>query len=267
MFDKDICLKNIYYLAKSKDVKIGDIEKAVPVSSGYFSRLGKEDNKSVPGVDVIATSAKMLGVPMDLLISTDFSELTPTEKYIHTFLEKIIKNTTSGTYQWQIDMPSMKNLARSSLDQDNSQTHKFMKPVDRYAGADYAGTFLEYHSEFFPEEDFRVKEDCYFVSVGDTSYLYITKTIPTVYDSWNGDDEEIMNYELYLYSEIDTQKINPICTGSTMLASNPQSQFFNSLKSLYTLAAESARHVKINSTVKDAIDAIMSDKKVDELPF
>ena len=49
-FDKRRCMSAIYAIAKEKGVKIGDLEKEANVSTGYLSKLNKEENTSSPSI-------------------------------------------------------------------------------------------------------------------------------------------------------------------------------------------------------------------------
>ena len=80
VFDKKILLENISYLLKEKEMKIGELEAAAKVSTGYISRITKEEN-SKPGIEFIMNVAEVLNVGMDTLLKVDLSAQTPTEKY------------------------------------------------------------------------------------------------------------------------------------------------------------------------------------------
>ena len=79
-FDKTRCLTNIYYLARQKGIKIGDLEAEANVSTGYFSRLNKEDNKTVPSIETLLLVADKLGVSVDALVRRDYATPTPRER-------------------------------------------------------------------------------------------------------------------------------------------------------------------------------------------
>ena len=64
-FDKRRFLDNVYYLAKQRDIKIGVLEANANLSTGYLARLNKDDNKSVPSIEVLVSFAEMLDVSMD----------------------------------------------------------------------------------------------------------------------------------------------------------------------------------------------------------
>lgn len=67
-FDKRRCMSAIYAIAKEKGVKIGDLEKETGVSTGYLSKLNKEENTSSPSIELLVAAAQLLGVTVDMLI-------------------------------------------------------------------------------------------------------------------------------------------------------------------------------------------------------
>jgi len=59
---------NVRYLAKEKKLNIGDVERELGVTAGYFSR--KVDGSDLP-VQIAFNVAKMFDIPLDVLC-TDF---------------------------------------------------------------------------------------------------------------------------------------------------------------------------------------------------
>ena len=105
-FDKKRCLDNIYFLAKQKSIKIGDLETAANVSAGYLSRANKEDNTSKLTIDLIAAIAQTLEVSIDRLVSYDLSGLSPNERRIIAFVEKLMGDTADGAVDWEKKEPA-----------------------------------------------------------------------------------------------------------------------------------------------------------------
>ena len=87
-FDKRRFLDNVYYLAKLRNIKIGVLEANANLSTGYLARLNKEDNKSVPSIEVLVSFAEMLDVSMDSLINCDLEPMSGNDIYVCEFLDK-----------------------------------------------------------------------------------------------------------------------------------------------------------------------------------
>ena len=85
-FDKNLMLANIYYLIKEQGRKIGEVENDAGMSSGYLSRVSK-DQFTKPGIDFIFNVANILKVSIDTLVGVDLTALTPTEEYLLRFME------------------------------------------------------------------------------------------------------------------------------------------------------------------------------------
>ena len=68
-YDKKLFIDNVYFLAKEKDLKIGEIEAACGVSSGYLSRLRQGEKNVAPGADFLLSISAQLSASVDALLS------------------------------------------------------------------------------------------------------------------------------------------------------------------------------------------------------
>lgn len=64
----EIAIKNISIILAIRNINVGDMEKYIGVSQGYFSRMKKNRNTNF---DNIAKIAKFINVSLDELIKTD----------------------------------------------------------------------------------------------------------------------------------------------------------------------------------------------------
>lgn len=103
MFDKKLCIENIYALAKEKGLKIGDIEEKAGVSKGYLSRINKEDSTSIPTIDLLASIADQLGVGIDFLVNFPRGVLSPNEEFVYQFIDKLMRGTVAGKLDWIVE--------------------------------------------------------------------------------------------------------------------------------------------------------------------
>ena len=51
-FDRARLMNNINTLIKDKNIKIGELENSIGISTGYLSKMSKADNESMPGIDM-----------------------------------------------------------------------------------------------------------------------------------------------------------------------------------------------------------------------
>lgn len=252
-FNKMLCLSNIYHLAKSKNIKIGDLESAAGVSAGYISRLNKADTKTSPSIEMLAVVADMLGVSLDALLYHDFEVLTPTEKYMVDFLEKLQAKTVSHAQVWRRETYS--RLQRVRHDTHGDPDH----PLFEWATSDddCAPRRIVYNSLFREQEGVFVADDGYILPFNGNEHLYLMKVgVPTEMDDRGKTFET--EYELYL---VDARWNVSIVCSSTFEEESPYNQ---PLADLYTAAADSSKHPILESNVRSAIDNFMYE---DDLPF
>ena len=85
-FNKQICIKNIYHLAKINNIRLGELETHCGVTIGTLSRLSKEKNTANPGIEFLVLAADMLNVSLESLVNTDMTKPAKTETYILNFV-------------------------------------------------------------------------------------------------------------------------------------------------------------------------------------
>lgn len=85
-------------------IKIGDLEREAELSSGYLSKLNKEDNKAVPSIDILLPIANALGVSLDILVSVNYEELGENEIYFSNLIDKLIVRTEKQNVVWGLKM-------------------------------------------------------------------------------------------------------------------------------------------------------------------
>lgn len=70
MFDRKLTIANIKYLAKKQGITLRELQKAVGVAEGYFSR------NATPNLEIVMRTADVLGVSMDELLYSDIRPQT-----------------------------------------------------------------------------------------------------------------------------------------------------------------------------------------------
>ena len=83
--------QNLLMLSKKKNIKIGELEKAVGVSPGYFARTFKDERICSIGSNTLIRTALNLGVSIDWLVLTNWREerVKELEKEIDTYEAEI----------------------------------------------------------------------------------------------------------------------------------------------------------------------------------
>lgn len=259
-FNKQVLFDNIAFLVKERGLKIGELETGAGVSPGYISRASKEGGPT-PGIEFIANIARELQVSIDTLISAHMAEMTPTERYIISFLEKMERDTNADKLDWSRE--SADSLNRTETDCNGIAQH----PLFSYE------TFYEQTDGEYPDEvsDCRfishafdvhtsIAGDCFHLRMKNGTLLYLMNISKSVH---RVNDADAYTKEVWIFAPGNgsqylccTRDITPI--GSLV-------------DSLYAAVCENSRHPKIKSNFQYAINAFMQDDISDdddgELPF
>lgn len=143
-FKREICLKNVDYLLTKQNKKLGELEESSGNHPGYLSRMKSGKSNSDPSIEFLMTAADELSVPLELLISSDLTELTSTEEFIMQFLNKVIENTKKDEIDWnresiselnklqiQNDMNGYRNVPHPlyAIEDDETDTGYYEMPI------------------------------------------------------------------------------------------------------------------------------------------
>ena len=262
-FDKALCFSNIRYLMKDSDVKIGQIEREAGFRLGYLARLEKPDNTTEPSIEFIATAAKMLKVSIDTLISVNLSEMTPTEKYIQSFLDKVKADTLADKLDWEVEKSDDLNGMES--DQDGYVEHPLFDYETFYeeseCGYPNQVTRIIFKSNSFGTNTI-ISGKCFNLRLKNGVYLYLMNIQKNIYTSG---DTNTMAKEIWMYTPD---------LGSQLLVTNKQKSLLNPMVDvLYQTVNERMKHPKLKREVQNAIEAFMNDDLEDDpiddngLPF
>jgi transcriptional regulator with XRE-family HTH domain len=266
-FRRDICLENIDYLLAQKGIKLGALETDSGNRPGYLSRMKSGKSTSDPSIEFLMTASEELEVPLDMLVSSKVSELTPTEEFILNFLKKVMQDTKEDKLEWNRE--SVAELQKLEVCMDNQGYPSVSHPlysVHEEKIEDNYNEYPVYESLFFKDCGVKPCNNCYHARLVPTDqWLYIM-------ECQKGDEriawKEDYFFEFYLVSfdrfgETTTKKV---C--NTLDVSSPIQATINSLIKLIIV---SLSHVHIEDTVKNAIDEYMKGiaptPDDDTLPF
>ena len=258
-FDKYLTFSNIRELLKKSDVKIGQIEKEAGCQPGYMSRLDKPNNTAEPSVEFLITAARMLNISLDILISKDLVALTPTEKYIVSFIEKLQRDTIGEKLEWRRDKREYLNNLQTDIngyiEHPLFESHEFFEEGETgYPDLVYRITM---NSESFGYATY-IRGDCYNLKLKNNSVLYLMDISKSVH---RVDDVEAFAIEMWLYTP---------GTGVNFLISTKSVQCGELVRILFDTVRESMKHPQIKKDVKAVLDAFMDDdfgSDDEEMPF
>lgn len=259
-FNKDLMIKNISLMLTEMCKKIGELEAEVGVSAGYISRTAK-DPKSKPGIDFVVKVAEALNTSMDTLLNVDLGELTPTERYLISFLEKLKNDTLTDKLDWVRE--SAASLNRMETDINGYVDHPLFS----------LETFYEQSMGEYPEEVTRVvmlskrfdchtviEGDCFNLKMNNGAILYVMSIVKSVrrVGDMNAYAKEIWMSQYgkkrFLCDNSDDSVLAPL------------------VEELYSILKENSKHPKIDKDLKAVIDLFMAGEIEDEvcdeeLPF
>jgi len=271
-YDKQVLFRNVRYLLKQKEndgVRLGQIERDADLKPGYMSRLEKPDNYTEPSMNFIITAAKALNVSMDLLVKVDIEELTPSERYALSFIDKMKNDTLGGKLDWDVEYQGELNR----LEEDN--TGDVWHPLFSYLTF-YRPSEVEYPDQVtevvFPSHSFDtntyIHDDCYNIRLKNGARLYVMNISKAVYNTREGD--EALAIELWMSMPPATQ-YEVYGDARYICSSKDEGPVGGAVEELYSVIKQYMKHPKYKDDVANIIDAFMADDFTDDdddpIPF
>ena len=250
-FNREICLKNVDYLLTKQNKKLGELEEKSGNYPGYLSRMKSGKSSSDPSIEFLMTAAEELNVPLELLVSSDLTEMTSTEEFILKFLNKVIDNTKKDELRWTRE--TISQLEKLGIERDMNGYEEVNHPLYTVGGDGEGEEYYEfpvYVSLFF--------RNCGVTPCGNGYNAILSGTDNTLYimECSKGDDSLTWNkdrfYELYLvergrYGNYDVKKLcNTIETRETIVVT---------VDSLVKNIIASLNRIHIDSDVKEILNA------------
>lgn len=250
-FKREICLKNVDYLLAQQNKKLGELEEESGNYPGYLSRMKSGKSNSDPSIEFLMTAAEELNVPLELLVSSDLTEMTSTEEFIMKFLNKVIDNTKKDELRWTRETITELNKMEIERDMDGYEVvpHPLYTIGESGEGVDYY-EFPLYNSLFF--------HNCGVTPCGNGYNAILSGTDNTIYimECGKGDDSLTWNkdrfYELYLvdsyaYGNCRVKKICNTIEARDIIVETVNSLVKNIISSL--------NRIHIDSDVKEILSA------------
>lgn len=235
MFNKELCINNIYNLAKQQGIKIGDLEEKAGVSRGYLSRINKPEGAS-PSIETLSSIAEQLGTSVDYLINYDTNSLSINGVMIIDFVEKLLANTTLARQEWSRDPFDI--LTKQSYNKFDLVHPLFDEQIDE--DDNFGGHWVysyEYHSLF--DQRAYIAGDCYHARLDYDTTVYLMCV--------DSREHELMgiNYELYL---LVGKTIKPLC--STCFLGE---RIFDRISKLYSVLDSLYSHIGVDPVTKSVM--------------
>ena len=100
-FDKAILLTNIAFLVKKYDMRIGELEQALKISSGYISRTAKPGSDKKLSIDVVWKIARLFDISLSDLLGNDLSIPKSNTDMVAKFLIRLCEQTKENIIEWE----------------------------------------------------------------------------------------------------------------------------------------------------------------------
>lgn len=250
-YNSKILFDNIDFLIKSENRKIGEVESEAGVSAGYISRTSK-DGGSKPGIEFIMNIAKVLNVSIDTLLKIDLSALTPTERYIMSFLEKLEKDTTNDSLPWE-------RKSAETFEESYHVTHGNVTLIRKKLTCREKDDYVENNASRTPfvsnsfGDNTEIYGDCFSLKLQNHTFLYFMNL--SKLSSSSNDLEEFAKEVWIIKSGIPH-----------FLCSNyGNKKMTDAVNNLYEAVIENVKHPKIEPDIRKIIDSFMQGDIKDDL--
>ena len=261
VIDKFLCFSNIRELLKGTDVKIGQIEKEAGCQPGYMSRLDKQGNYTEPSASFLFTAAKMLNISLDVLLTIDVAELTPTEKYLLKMLDKLKDDTLKDKLEWVTHSPDEYNHMEcdmnGNVDHPLFSYETFNVPgeteyPEEVSGVVFCSKAFGFNTSIFGE--------CYSLKLKNNSTLYLMDVVKAC-----GKINDKNRYAKEIWMHVPGNGIQ------FLISNHDKGPLGKEVDGLFAILNESMNHPKIKKNFKSVLDSFMNDDfsndSGDDLPF
>lgn len=254
-FDKNLTFANISFLLEKKKMKIGELESKAEVSTGYISRTRK-DRKTKPGIEFIIKAAYVLNVSIDTLLNIHLAALTPMERYLTTFFEKLKKDTSNDQLSWNKDTAD--ELNQLQLDENGNINHPlFILETSHEKGeTDYPDVIERIvMRSHLPDHETHIEGDCFNLKMKNGTTLYLMSVSKTPHHK---DNLNIPEKEVWMHA--------PGLAPRLVASTGEKSSISDLVEDLYFLVAEFSKHPRLEKELKYAIDAFIHDDDLSDDP-
>ena len=238
VLDKAQLAENITYLVKRKNIPLGEFERSVGVSPGYFARLKQpEKNDLKPSIDLLTKVANRLECSLETLL------FVAAMVSVITFdAPVVVASQSSSPFA---NEPFLTNpLFFNGVINANDDLL-----VDRNTSSSHYD--FKFKSKFFEDDDLDLCDKIFELNRVMQDF-YIFKLC------LHGDKTQ-ERFEMYL---LRSNKLHKLCCGS----SDEPNRLFELLRTLYETIQKSFKRVRIDADVKEGLDEFLSDED-DKLPF
>lgn len=263
-FDKNRLMDNINCLIKEKNLRIGEVEAEVGISKGYLSRMSKEENDTIPTVDLIWNLAQKLGTSVDMLVGGDFSKVNDNLFFIMKYVYKLKTMTDLHDIEWRRVPKAFyeaveRGMQTHPLFVDNERDLRSLFPEEQQENA--GGVTQRYNSSFVMSP-VTVFDDCFEGTIPGFGMVYIMELF------YNSKDEGAVPYTEIVMIEYGDEDAGYGDATTPICATLGKSQELRpSINELITCIKRHEADVQLNQQQKGVISRFLKFGEEEELPF
>lgn len=250
-YDNDLVLKNLNKLLEEKNLKIGDFESEMQVSTGYISRTFKDGSK--PNINFLINAAKYFGISLDSLLFRDISLQTEDEKRKFDFLSKLVKDTWDSKLAWELETRSQLSNRVYEIE-GNKCTQPLFETTEVWIDDNRIVTPIFISRNF--ETNTCIYDDCYHLAMKNNATLYV---MSVGYSKDHYDEEPTPDPVIELWMLLKNGSKHFLCD------SNAKNTIGQRVTELYTVIKRAANCPKSSEEVDAVIDAYLDGDVT--LPF
>lgn len=243
-YDKKRVADNISAMIKARELKIGDVERAVGLSTGYFSRLSKDGNNTVLNIKTLIDISDFLQISLDVLVKYDIGAMSTKEQTIVAFLEQLHTKTLEEKIEWRAE--SKDDLLALESDLSPMKEHPLFY-FDCEGEKSECGSY--YHSQFHKHKYLKICSDMYNTDMDEHTHFYIAQL--------SGDRGETFIEATIVVDDnknsINRYIISPLCS----VKDDDTSDFAKTVRKLYVDVQDMHKDVKLEPLAKDAIEKFL----------
>lgn len=251
-FNRSRLMNNITTLIKEKNIKVGELESSIGISTGYLSKMTKPENESMPGIDLIYKLAQRLDVSVEALVNGDFNESNDNLLFLVKFLHFLQQDTDLHEIEWDF-FREYEDLQEKYAFDDLPMLADRMEVVLNEGDSAY-----KFKSQFSIDADLTMTKEnfCGFSSVGVILVFKLINRFP--------EGTEQTEYEVYAIEDRGggEEPLVPICSS---LDKNGKVKPY--LADLYNCLLKHSKDLKLSEEARNLINKYINKREAEELPF
>ncbi len=233
MFDKNLFLDNVVFMAEKKEMSVTSLEKLMGVSVGYLAKLRKDEGRKNITADLLFKASDALQVSIDYLCKVECEGLTEDEMNVIAFFEKIKKETINHYYKWEEEKAEHILLGHGKI-------AEWLTLIDEYGDPYYVSKF---------------KKDV-IKPVGLSYIVDIKKDVSLIIVRIESANPKDVDLESYIVNHAGNKCVSKLCA----TCHNMSSMLDDALYDLYKVAEISGSKISLDEDASSFIKLFLNEE-------